>query len=735
MISEEFLFSVKTDAGDAVDELGKLNLEMVDLQKQQKALKAGIAEGGDAAEGYAKELVDVQQRMRENRSETRQLTKENDAQKGSLNQLRAELSRMVKERNNLDTSTEAGRRKQEKMNAAILEQTNKIKGVEEAGGDYRRNVGNYTESIKQAAGEMGGLNGLLGAQAGQLGSMATAFVSVRKGIVGATVASKGLKAALLSTGIGALVVALGSLVVFLTQTRRGSELLARVMKGVGAAFSVITDRISGFGETIINFVKTAFENPVETLKSFGQAIVDNVVNRFTAIIDLGGAIGRIIGSLLKGEFKAAGDAAKEAGTAFIQMQTGLDAEQQKAIADSIAGVVEEIKEETTAAYDLEGALQAVERREDKLIVSRAKARSEIAALVLESRNLNATFEERNAAINKAIVIQRKLGEEDIAQLEERVRILSEMQALGENSADDDRELANTQAELYTARKQADDQLRELVNRTNELASAEKGRINATLASDLELQKQRAEMQLAETGSITEQSRIRINLLNKELELKMAQLDAEQISEADKAQQRIFLAEATALKIADIEAEADDRMQKRRRAFIQERKAMRQDEIKGEALAQQKRERLDEEANQNMRDASAVMFGQLQDLLGENALFQKAVAIGQAVRNTFVGITSALASPFPFNTILPPVIGGLGFAQVAKIASSPPIGGGSGGGTGASLAGINTRQADIDRGNGDRVANSVRLLPSPVVRVTEINSAQDNLNVKVEQGTL
>jgi len=61
---------------------------------------------------------------------------------------------------------------------------------------------------------------------------------------------KTLRGAFAATGIGLLVIALGSLVAFFTKTQKGVDLLDQAMAGLGAAVDVIIDRISGFGDSI-----------------------------------------------------------------------------------------------------------------------------------------------------------------------------------------------------------------------------------------------------------------------------------------------------------------------------------------------------------------------------------------------------------------------------------------------------------------------------------------------------
>ena len=59
-----------------------------------------------------------------------------------------------------------------------------------------------------------------------------------------------IKAGIISTGIGLFVVALGSVATFFTKTKKGAEILERALAGVGAAVTVIVDRIADFGQGI-----------------------------------------------------------------------------------------------------------------------------------------------------------------------------------------------------------------------------------------------------------------------------------------------------------------------------------------------------------------------------------------------------------------------------------------------------------------------------------------------------
>lgn len=72
---------------------------------------------------------------------------------------------------------------------------------------------------------------------------------------------------LISTGIGAVVVAFGTFIAYLTQTKKGAELLQRVFAGIGATFKVVIDRVSGIGEGIAQIFSG---DRIEGLKTIGR---------------------------------------------------------------------------------------------------------------------------------------------------------------------------------------------------------------------------------------------------------------------------------------------------------------------------------------------------------------------------------------------------------------------------------------------------------------------------------
>ncbi len=103
-----------------------------------------------------------------------------------------------------------------------------------------------------------------------------------------TIAMQVFKAALIATGIGALVVVLGSLVAYFTSTREGAAKIKVVMAEVGAVITVLKDRFSTLGEGMWKLFTLDFAGAAKAL----------------------GGVFAGVGKEMKEEAEAAGDLAK-----------------------------------------------------------------------------------------------------------------------------------------------------------------------------------------------------------------------------------------------------------------------------------------------------------------------------------------------------------------------------------------------------------------------------------------
>ena len=131
-----------------------------------------------------------------------------------------------------------------------------------------------------------GLSGVA-AQADRLtGGLVSGFRNGVKGIKNAVKGFKSLKVAIAATGIGLLVIALGSLVSFFTKTQRGADKLSQAMKGIGAVVDVLIDRVSSFGEGLFKIITGDFSEGLDILKGTFKGLGDEIRNEAKAAVEL-----------------------------------------------------------------------------------------------------------------------------------------------------------------------------------------------------------------------------------------------------------------------------------------------------------------------------------------------------------------------------------------------------------------------------------------------------------------
>ena len=113
-----------------------------------------------------------------------------------------------------------------------------------------------------------------------------AFGKLKGGVRKVIVTFKTLKGAIAATGIGLLVIALGSLVTFFTSTQRGADKLSEALAGIGAAVDVVKDRVSLFGESVIKFFKGDTKGAVDGMKDAFKGLGEEIQNEVKAAAEL-----------------------------------------------------------------------------------------------------------------------------------------------------------------------------------------------------------------------------------------------------------------------------------------------------------------------------------------------------------------------------------------------------------------------------------------------------------------
>ena len=481
-----------------------------------------------------------------------------------------------------------------------------------------------------------------------------------------------IKAGLISTGIGAFVVAIGSLVSYFKNTKRGADILKQALAGLGAGVKVITDLFAGVGETIVG----AFTDPKAAITDLWDFIKDNLMNRLTGVIDGFKAAGKIIKSALELDFDAVKEGALEYGQALVQVGTGLDVEQQEAFANSIKNVVTEIKEEVKVMTALEKRTQALRDADNEFMVQKAATRKEIEKARLLAEDETKTAEERLTALQKALDLEVQTSNQEIELAKERMRVKEEEMRVGENTAEDEAELARLKADIF-AKETTSLRLRKRVmtevnEMQNQIAQEEKDRQEAAQAL-IDKQKEEDEMKLQKQRDEAQ------SLLEIQQQNTLALIE----DLAERARQELEIQEQKEL--ASVAGMDNSEAMK---AAIQKKYA-----IKRKALDDKVAD--DELKNTKMINDMQVGFaadtlGAISKIAGEETAIGKAAAVAQA---TVAGAQSVMnafntASGSPLNQIIPGynfiqagLAGAFAVKQIAAVKSGQPPSGGAGGGGG------------------------------------------------------
>lgn len=287
----EKILDIKVNYNEAVKAIAEYQTKIDAARDAEKNLKKQLKDGEISRQQYNEEMAaskiaiaDYNDAIRIINKTVQNQIKQEKEQEGSLKALRAELSNLTAEYDALSETERKGASGEELKNK-INEVTDALKDGEEETQRYYRNVGNYKEAIIEAANAnipfVEQINQMVTSVTGlkdYLSGVKEEMVAVTSGTSGLTKVLKLLKVALVSTGIGALVVALGSLVSWFTKTQKGVETANKIMGAFGATVNVIIDRVSKLGSALVNLFTGNFKQSGEDAKAvfsgIGKEIAD-----------------------------------------------------------------------------------------------------------------------------------------------------------------------------------------------------------------------------------------------------------------------------------------------------------------------------------------------------------------------------------------------------------------------------------------------------------------------------
>lgn len=681
MAEQVTLLDLSFDTSEALDGLDALiakSLELAETKKQLqsalkdekkqldeagKAFKSGslsqddykkaVSDSTKAQVELTKQLTDINKSISDNNSAIKVNTTLLKSQEDSVDALRAQLAKNTKELNAMSAATRNNTDEGKALVTETKEISDKLKEMEKAVGDNRRNVGNYAESIQEAMSSTQGLSGATAAMATSL----SGGVNILK-VFNATLKANPILA------IVSVILVLISTVEKLM--KRNSEMAAN-LKAAFAPFEVIFSRILDGITNMLSGVAKAFEwvseKVVNLLSSIGLITEEttNAANAAKALSQQELAIyeaetkNLVTVSAMRRELEAqktlVGDQLKSMNERNAAAQRGIAILKQMEAAE--VGVLkqkyEQIKAQNELGYtskeDRRAEMQALadlQSKQAEYIAQRKELENQASGIVKAQIAANAAAfkanEEKKAAAaikaaQDAETAKRELQEQTIRQFEE----------------------ARTKLDLSLQKKEiANDSI--ALKLENEKAYVEES---------LKLERYRLEQ-----GLISKQE-----FANREqaFQLGVLQLEQQMREEQDRAEkERKALDEANLreLQMANITNEYELRQAALDAQYAQEIAAA--EKIGADtALIQSKYEKAKEDNTRARVNAELTMTaglaGQMSTLLGEESEIGKAFGVVQATINTYIGATKALAQGGILGIAQAAIVIAFGMKQVATIA--------------------------------------------------------------------
>jgi hypothetical protein len=277
------------------------------------------------------------------------------------------------------------------------------------------------------------------------GGLVTMFKGAVKGAKTFVMGLKSVKGILISTGIGALVVLVGSLVAYFTKTKKGAELLEIASASLGVVMGKLTDTLSSLGGIMIG----VFKDPVQSIKDFAGAVKTYVMDNIQRMMDGFGLLASSVKKLFARDFAGAMEDAKQGalslGEGFLRLNPATAI--VMALGDAVTNLAPEIMKAVTAQKAL--TRRSIDLRKAIRDTNEAFSdqRKEIADLNKQGDDTSLSIEKRIEATEKAAAKEQALMDQRVANAQEAIDIQIAQMALTESLEADEIALSELRVAL------------------------------------------------------------------------------------------------------------------------------------------------------------------------------------------------------------------------------------------------------------------------------------------------
>ena len=604
---------VDIDVEALINKSAEVRQRIMEVSDQMKALKDALNKGGISVQEYTRQMALLQNVQRENQREQRaydnlisshiavqhQTMQANNTLTGSIRELGTALAQ---NRRIYEDFTQAQRESADgkQLLETIHAQDEAYRELQRSIGVTQVDVGNYRQAILDALGDnqafgtsMNGIVNSFNNVRMNVIALSTPFVNfVQTGrlapaALNATAAATGnvstgmkvLRGAIIATGIGALVVVLGSLIAYFTSTQEGINKVNRVLTPLKVAFQTLIGVVQSVGKVMVE----AFQAAWQPIKKAGELIGTFLITPLKQVI----GVVRGLSKVITGDFEGAWEEVKKPTQDLVNKakEMGKAASDAKGKFSELGGEMKNIAGNIKATMDealkrgqrIEEINQKLSSSEADYIEQTAKLKQQFKELNLIAEDTTKTFAEREEAARKSIDVQREINKlaEDRNLLEQE---LLNLKFASNDTSDADRaELAKKKAELAEQAAARIEAITTQNNKVNTIRKAANDQANAQAkeaadrARDIlqeQLKQQREAVdEYAKTNSAVAQSlQERLSIEEKAMNDRLAILETEKAkgliksNEYEKQKleiQREYLSTTTELSIDAVKREVEN----------------------------------------------------------------------------------------------------------------------------------------------------------------------------------
>lgn len=418
--------------GEEIKRLGKAAVSSAESRRLQAQATAELA----------KEDAILRQALQQTNLEIRRQTREQIAAEGSSDQLAARLDQLRGAYRGLSDE----QRNAENIGGKLLQQITaldeELRDLDGKQGVYNRNVGNYAsgqeEVVKIMNSAIPGLqelsaaykqgttiisgayaavstyvrgteNSAIANKAAELSERAKSAETLR-GSVAMNVSSKALKStsaalrlfriALAATGIGAIVVVLGSLITYLTTTQSGIDNVTKVTRPLAGVFNVLLDVVQKLGKAIF----TAFSSPREAIDNIMSFLRERVLPYF-----------ELFGSAVKNALTLDREGLKK----DLQAMKDLAVNDAREVGNAVG---QALSDGWQRGVNRDVLIKEIEEIEIAQARSHGNLRRQMELSAEVSRDLSKTDKERSEAAEDSVRILNLLVSEQVALADKRIEL-------------------------------------------------------------------------------------------------------------------------------------------------------------------------------------------------------------------------------------------------------------------------------------------------------------------------